>query len=362
MIRRHGLLAIVAFALLAFDTSAWAQAPVKLNYATYLSNNSTITKTDIWFMEEVTKRSNGRITFEPYFSGALLNAKDLFPGLERGAVDFATGTPATYNPKEYPLSSVVLPYITDKADAVTKAFGELVETNAALREEYRRHNLRFLWTLAFPEGTLWSNKRIDEAKDLKGLRVRATLGVADALSMLGATVVPLSHTDGMEALKRGAIDAFASSPFDSAVINGLNKIAAFGSDGGRMGIYAVSTSAINQRKFESLDAEAKRIILEVAAEAPAQYLKLLNEVIEQAADKLAKSEGGAEIVRFNDEQVRAWREATAGKVQEKWLSFAKSAGVDGKPVLEQFVALVRQYEPASKYVPGFELYARRRGL
>jgi hypothetical protein len=67
------------------------------------------------------------------------------------------------------------------------------------------------------------------------------------------------------------------------------------------------------------------------------------------------------IARFTDDQVLAWREATVTKVQEKWLAFAKSAGADGKPVLDQYIDLVRKYEASSQYVPGFESYARRKG-
>ncbi len=343
-------------------TAALAQSTVKLTYATYLTNGALAAKLDLWFMAEVTKRSAGRITFETYFAGALLGGPDLFPGLEQSAVDVATGAPGPYNAKDYPLSSVVLPYITDHADTATAAVSELLRSNRDFRQEYLNHGIVPLWVLAFPESTLWTNKKVSTIADLRGMRIRAASTVADAFSDLGATPVPLTWSEGVEALRRGAVDGMASAPFDSAVNNGLQDVAAFMNDAGRMGVYSITSSGINKARFEALAPDLQKVILDVASEVPARYVATVNDVIQAAAEKLAKS-STITVVPLSSAEAELWRKQAAPKIQEKWVQSVAEAkpGLNGRGVLDAYIALVRQYEPASKYTPGIDRYLALKG-
>src|SRR5438045_1854333 len=49
---------------LGMSDPASAQQPRKLVYATYIPDTLSIVKADKWFMDEVTRRTNGRVTFE----------------------------------------------------------------------------------------------------------------------------------------------------------------------------------------------------------------------------------------------------------------------------------------------------------
>jgi len=357
------LIGWVAAALMALlPAAAEAQSSVKLTYATYLTNGALAAKLDLWFMKEVTARSQGRITFETYFAGALLEAPDVFPGLEQGAVDFATGAPGPYNAKDYPLSSVVLPFVTDHADTATMAVSELLKSNPDFRQEYLGHGIIPLWALAFPESTLWTNKKVERIADLRGMRIRAASTVADSLGFLGATPVPLTWSEGVEALRRGAVDGMASAPFDSAVNNGLQDVAPFVNGAGRMGIYSITSTGINKAKFEQLAPDLQKIMIEVAAEVPARYVADVNDVIEAATRKLLNAKS-ITVVAQSRAEADAWREAVAAQVQAKWLQSVAAArpSLNARGVLDAYLALVKQYEPQSKYVPGLERYLAAKG-
>ena len=365
MTRRHLLnfIACAATATMALlPLSVSAQSPVKITYATYLTNGALAAKLDVWFMKEVTARSQGRITFETYFAGALLEAPDVFPGLEQGAVDFATGAPGPYNAKDYPLSSVVLPFVTDHADTATMAVSELLKTNQDFRQEYLGHGIVPLWALAFPESTMWTNKKVERIADLRGMRIRAASTVADSLGFLGATPVPLTWSEGVEALRRGAVDGMASAPFDSAVNNGLQDVAPFVNGAGRMGVYSITSTGFNKAKFDKLTPDLQKIILDVAAEVPARYVAEVNDVIEAATQKLLSAKS-ITVVPVTKAEADAWREAAAAQVQAKWLQSVSAArpGVNARGVLDAYLALVKQYEPQSKYVPGLDRYLAAKG-
>lgn len=351
-------------AFLGLSSTAHADSsakPVKLIYAGYISKGGTATLVDEWFMQEVTRRTNGRVTFEAYYSGSLLNAADLYPGLSRGAADIVTGTPQAYNPQEYPLSSIVVPYLTDNSIAVTDAFNELYKSNADFRKEFEGKGVQMLWAAAFPETGLWSNKKVSGVADLKGMRIRSALGIAQAFDILGATPVAMTFTEGVDALKRGAIDGMSSAPFDSAVGVGLPKVAKYVSDAGRMGINSVSITSVNKRKFDALDAETRKVILDLAGEMPKKYAEIVDKKIQQAAEKFAAEAEDITVITTPEKEVEAWRAKTAEKLKADWLEVAQKRTKNADAMFQQYVSLVRKYEKVSAYKPGLDRYQELKG-
>lgn len=352
---RTTVFAALVGAAFASAQHAVAADSYKLTYATYLSGEFSPVKLDNWFMEEVTKRTNGRVTFEPYYSGSLLKAADLMPGLGAGAVDIANSVPSAYNRQEYVLSNITLPFISDDVEAVTRAFKELYETDPAFRNEYESKGIKMLYAPAAAENTIWSNKPIRSAADIPGIKVRAVLGVGDALNMLGAAVLAMPFPDAVEGLQRGTVDAISTAPFDTAVAGGLPEIVPYGSDMGAMGIYATHVTAISLSAWNRLDAEAQQVIEEVTAETADRYRDLINEVIQAGAEKLAAraKEGKVEITIFDDAASADIRERVAPQIEQAWIDAANATGIDGRAVMERFKALIAKYEAESTYETGF---------
>lgn len=347
---------VIAAGLVAWSSQAGAQAPRKLTYATYIPDTFAMTKADIWFMDEVTKRTNGKITFERYYSGSLLKASDILPGVSAGAADIGNSVPSAYNRQDYPLSNITLPFVTTRVDSLTHAFKDIYDSNPQFRKEYESRGLKLLYAPAYAENTIWSTKEIAKPADVKGLRVRAVLAVGDALAKMGASIVAIPFPDAIDGMRRGAVDAMSAAPFDTAVGGGLPEIANFGSDIGRMGVYAVSATVINQKTFNSLDKETQKIIETVASEAPAQYFKMLDDILDQAAKKVAErvKSGKVKVNLFSDADVQQMRATIGAEIQKEWIATANKAGYDGTALLKEFTALTSKYDAKSNYVTGFE--------
>jgi TRAP-type C4-dicarboxylate transport system substrate-binding protein len=351
-----GAVALVTAAAILPEAAGAQQTTRKLTYATYIPESFAMTKADLWFMDEVTKRTNGRITFEKYFSGSLLKASDILPGVSAGAADIGNSVPSAYNRQDYPLSNITLPFVTDRVDSVTYAFKSLYEANPQFRKEYEGRNLKLLYAPAYAENTIWSMKPITKPGDLKGLRVRAVLAIGDALSKQGASTVAVPWPDAVEGMRRGVVDAMSAAPFDTAVSGGLADIASHASDAGQMGVYAVSATVINQRTFNSLDKETQQVIVQVASEVPAQYFRLLDEVIDASAKKVADKvkSGSLKVAFFADSDVQQMRASVAQEIQKEWIAVAAKGGNDGRALLDEYMALTRKFDTQSKYVPGFQ--------
>src|SRR5690625_7049033 len=126
-----------------------AQAQTKIKYGAYHTANETFIKEITQMMDNITARTDGEIVFEPYYAGSLLKAQDLYPGLARGAVDMVTSAPQAFNTRDYPLTGVVLPFMSDNPLATTMAFKDWAEANPEVGEEFARNGAHLLsgWSL-----------------------------------------------------------------------------------------------------------------------------------------------------------------------------------------------------------------------
>ena len=345
---------------LAAVGSTTAGAVEKIVYATYMSEVYTISKVDLWVMSEVEKRSNGQVKFEKYFSGALLKAPDLYPGLQNGAADMVLGTPSAYNRADFRLSNVTLPYISSKADAVGKALSDLYAGNPALRREYESRNARVLYMVPWAENTFWSSKPLAKADDFKGLKVRSVQSIADAVKKLGGTPVAMAWPEALDALGRGVVDVVSSSPFDSSVLGGIYESARVGTDGGDMGIFSSAVAAFNLQRWNALKPELRKIIEEVSAEAPARFLTELNGELDKGVEKLCAYKGDLKITLFPEAERAKIHGSVAKALQDEWVKWAaETTRADTAGLLKQYVDLVRKHEAASTWQSGFQRYTAR---
>jgi TRAP-type C4-dicarboxylate transport system substrate-binding protein len=350
---------IAAAALLAANATP-SLAAEKLIYATYFSEVYSASKTDMWFMSEVEKRSGGEITFEKYWAQSLVKAPELFPALQSGAADVADSAPASYNVREYPLANIVLPLTSTRADAVTLAWNMLYAQNADFRKEFESKGVKVLYSAAWAENSVWSRKSVAKADDLKGLKVRAVPTISDALAKLGATPIAMTWPDGLEGLQRGVVDAMSSAPFDSAVHGNAQDVAKFGTDAGGLGIFAVATVGISMARYNKLSEKHRKIIDEVAAEAPKIGIQSNDQSVDAAVEKLCTKKDALTVQLFSPEEADKVRKMAVAPLQDAWIKRADTeAKVNGRAMLDEFLGYVREFEKSSTYVPGFQRFVEK---
>lgn len=339
-----------------------AMSAEKLVYATFFADFYAGSKADIWFMEEVEKRSGGEIKFERYWNQSLLRAPDLMQGLSTGAADVVNSSASIYNAKEYPLSGVVMPYLTTRGDAAMYAWHDLYKNNADLRAEYESKGSKVLYGFSWSENSVWTKKPISKIADFKGLKVRAVPPIAEPIRKLGGTPVALTWAEGIEALQRGVVDGVGSTPFDSAVHAGMHEVAKYGNDFGGTGIYTMGVIAMSLAKYNKLSEKHRKIIDEVADEMPAQASKAQDASVNAAVDKLCAAKDKLVVSRFSEEDKKKIYEIAGVGVQQDWLKRVKAeTKVDGKALLDQFIGYLRKYEKDSKYIPGYDRYEKKCG-
>lgn len=159
------------------------------------------------WVEEIEKRSNGRIKIEPYFAEALSPRSEAFESVKAGLADI---TECAYeaNSGQFPFHegilsiaspSISLPVSTPLIKAMYEKFPPV------LRE---LDGVRLLFTHASPSlyiGT--TRKAVRTLDELKGLKINANSAmIAERLKKLGVTVVSLPLSDVYTAMEQGVID------------------------------------------------------------------------------------------------------------------------------------------------------------
>ncbi|MCC5987090.1 MAG: C4-dicarboxylate TRAP transporter substrate-binding protein [Pararhodobacter sp.] len=172
----------------------------------------------VW-QEAVTEFTDGRITFENYWSSSLLNAMDSLRGVGDGVADIGLIIPS-YFPQELPVGSWLFGLggalsgstVHDVAAGGAAAL-ETILTLEPVTEEYARHNLVVMQGTSTPAYNLLCNRPINSLDDARGLRARAIGAVwSDTVEALGMTPVSIAWNEAYEGLQRGVFECMVINP------------------------------------------------------------------------------------------------------------------------------------------------------
>ncbi len=217
---KHSLTAATLAAALTLGLGAWQPASaadevyeLKASVDTNMTTSRTAHLAE--YLEEIEKRSNGRIKPELFHSAQLYRDRDVGKALAQGSVDLAF-------PGTWTLSGIVsdldfpgLPSFfgisTDKARQVVDGeVGQMI--NEQLESKLRAHVVG-RWHELEPLHTYATDKEILVFSDLEGLRVRHPGSAMQSLqiSSKGATPVVIPWPDVALALTQGTVDALVST-------------------------------------------------------------------------------------------------------------------------------------------------------
>ena len=283
--------------------------PMKLKVASNYPATSLFSRVQQHYFDQVTKKTGGKVTFEWFYGGVLLKATDVFPGISRGVVDIGFSVPAAFNPREYPISDITLPFVTENPGAASMAFRDWYNTSPAVQKEFQKNDVHMLLSLPAAENVLWSMKKINTAADLKGMRIRTLLGPAEVLTSLGATAVTVTYTDAIDLLSRGGVDAISTTPFEQGVIDGLPNMVNHLSNAARMGIFATVVTGINLQKWKSFPKPLQDVFTSSANDALMFYVSEQSKEVDKSVDILLKSTK-VQVSTLDAAEEKRWRDTT----------------------------------------------------
>jgi len=246
-----------------------------------------------------------------------------------------------YTPGRFPFSEVFeLPFFTTSAEASSRALWDFVQEHAG--SEFTGVRPLATWVNG-PNVLHLRDKQVSSLDELKGMKVRAPSRLGNKLlAALGATPVGMPVPQMAESLSKGVIEA-ALVPWEVVPATKTQELTRYHAeiDGEHAMLVATMVYLMNQKKYDSLPAELRKVIdnnsgREFSAWVAGQFLKA--DVIGREATVANKNT----IYAIAPDEASRWQKATRPVVDE-WVREVSAAGSDGKKLYDAAAALVAKY-------------------
>ncbi|WP_299935857.1 TRAP transporter substrate-binding protein DctP [uncultured Pelagimonas sp.] len=290
-----------------------------------------------WWMDEVEKRTDGKVKFTRIFGGPLGKLSGQPENIKVGAFDLGEFSPV-YNPGLFPLANVTsLPFMSDNALAHAQAGHELFKS-PAVEAEFTAMNQKYLFPGLWTSIQLLSHDPIRSIEDLKSAKIRAHGGAAEILKELDITVYGIPWGELPAAAERKVVTAaIIGSPADAYAF-GFGEIFSYWDD--EDWFFFPMPVTINLDTWNALPDDVKTVIEELNDETVMKARSLL-EVAE--IESHAKLSAQTEIVKL-DEAEKAKMLDVRNAAWQSWVDAREKDGLAGQAVLDDFLKLLEKHE------------------
>ncbi len=325
MITRRQALTSTATAALAlgFPRVLRAQPAIELKLSHFLPTGNGM---HYDFMEpwarDLEARTDGRVKVTIFPGGTPLgNVAKQYDQVRAGVVDIAHGLHGIPSGR-FPRTSVIdLPFMTESADAATRALWALHDRFFAV--EYP--GVKVLAVHAHNGGLIHTRDRqVVAMEDLKGLRIRfPSAATKMMLEYLGAVPVGLPPSQIYESLQKGVIDGLVM-PWDPMYSFKLAELIDYNLDARA---YTVSFYFVmNRRRYEGLPEEVRAAIDSISGDNLIPKFGPWWNAWDDLGKKAALADGGV-VTRLTTEERDRWRE-TLGPMIDAYLAGLAEQGVE----------------------------------
>ncbi len=177
-----------------------------LKFALNVADAGSIGQMHHYWMDEVEKRTGGRVKVQPYWAESLAKGADILEATRSGLTDvgeIVTG----YTPGKVPLSEFLDTSWGIPSQRVSGYTNWQLVTESPIKDEWASIKLKPLYIKGLPNYGFNSVKRVTNFDEWKGLRIRAfgTLW-PNLLKKLGLVPVSVAYGETYDALARKIVD------------------------------------------------------------------------------------------------------------------------------------------------------------
>jgi len=336
---------LISSAALTLAMTTTVSAATQLRFAEGSPNRGARAEAVTHFMEDVTKLSNGDLTFDMHWGGALLDYKSVTNGVAVGTADMGTML-AVYDPQKLrSLAIGDLPTQYSDPWVGMRAMYELMTTNKDMQKLLAELNFVYLtgYSSTGVQFECTEDNQIRTIEDIKGKRIRAAGNFAKILDDLGANLVNLNQGDAYQAYDTGLIDCGASyfytmRAFKTFEVADNYTVANWGQ------LLGFAT-LMNLDVWNELSQEQQATLQKAGSNAIDYFAKLQIEEMALVVDGLRTGDIGkkANVYEMAEED-RAILAKAGEKYIQEWIDRANKDGVDGQQIWDEYTALLEKYQ------------------
>jgi len=340
------LLGCAALLVLSAPVNMHAAEKMHIKFSTWHPPNSREVKTVfIPMLEELKKRSNGRITYTMYAGGALGAGPDHYDIVKDGLSDMGYFT-ATWTPGRFPLTDILSMSVWVEGKDIGTDIGNIMYERI-LKREYP--GVKMIELNGCINSFIWTKQPITKLSDLKGKRIACPGGMrCDYLEATGASVVFMPGTDFYMSMQTGTVDGIVTCPpilmafkLNEVVKNGI--IAPLGCVGEGV--------IMNESSWKRTPDDLKPLIEEVCSNPFRTSGGLTEDVYHTMMKEIADS--GVKlsyIKKENPEEAEQWY-AAFQEATRKWVKKLEDKGLPGKETVRQYYVVTKSMNIGAPGIP-----------
>jgi TRAP-type C4-dicarboxylate transport system substrate-binding protein len=319
-------LAAAIVTALAFALPASAQT--KWDLPTAYPANNFHTENLQQFAADVDKATAGKLKLQLHPNASLFKAPEIKRAVQGGQAQAGEILLVNFE-NEDPL------YGIDGVPFLATSYAESLKLYKAerksLEEKLGKQGMMLLYTVPWPPQGIYTNRTLNSAADMKGLKWRAYSPATSKIAeLVGAQSVTVQAAEVSQALATGVIDSYMSSGatgYDSKTYEHLKHFY------DTQAWLPKNAVIANRSAFDALDKPTQAALLKAAADAETRGWKLSEEKTGWYVNQL-KQNGMA--IDKPSEQLTADMRKVGNVMLAEWL---RKAGPEGKKIIDQYRAL-----------------------
>jgi len=291
------------------------------------------------WMDLVTEGSNGRITFEAFWAGALGGPGETLALVRSGAADVGCVAYGAH-PSEFPLYGFdyAFPFGPPDPAIVVKAAVKLWEEFPGFEQDCANQNLHHLFILPWDNYDLISTKPIETLADMKGMRC-GVWGIyfPKWVEAVGGTGVNTASPERYLNLQTGILDV-SIMPIQPTVSLKLHEVAKHWTTC-NIGAFWPHPNSMNLDTWNSLPADLQKICTDTGRQVELEHAAMLLE--KQQADFDLIKAAGVTFHTLPDADRAEWA-AKAPDLPAEWAKEATAKGYPGWEIAQRYQELCEE--------------------
>ena len=314
----------LALALSAFAVSA-AHAQTKWDLPAAYAASNVHTENLVQFAADVDRATAGKLKITVHANASLFKAPEIKRAVQGGQAQLGEILLVNFSNEDPIYEADGVPFLaTGYADAMKlyRAQKPLLEKKLASQ------GMMLLYSVPWPPQGIYTNRTLNSAADMKGLKWRAySPATAKIAELVGAQPVTIQAAELTQAMATGVIDSYMSSGATGVDTKTYEHIKRWYDTQAWLPKNAV---IVNRKAFDALDKATQDGLLKAGAEAEARGWKVSQEKNGVYIDQLRKN--GMTVVE-PPAQLKADMKKVGDTMLNDWL---KKSGPDGQSLVDTY--------------------------
>ncbi len=284
----------------------------------------------LW-MDEIEKRTDGRVRITLHPGGVLLGATEIYNGVATGVADLGTTCPS-YTPGMFPLiEAFELPgYRNVNAAAASMTINEgykRIKQDLG-KDEFDDVKVLFLW--ATGPGNIMSKRPVRTLEDMSGMEIRAVGGTIPSIERLGAATHAMPMSESYLALDQGLVNGILA-PNETLRAFRLAEVIDYVTN--TPFLYNIAFIKImNKNTWNSLPPDIQTVFDQMNDEFVLKYSTMMDEFSEDILEQ-AVQEQEIQVIDLTEEETQKWLNRIEPVVQQ-WISRREGQGLPAAQAVE----------------------------